>query len=138
MRIFIDASVILAALGSKSGGSALILKLIQKGNFNGIISEEIIEEVQRNAVKIGIKPEKAEEIIILSRIIIIPAPDSDEVEKFEGFVPDEDRHVIASAKKSKAKIVATLDRRLINKAKQKFKNIEFLTPGEILQRFVNS
>ena len=45
MRVFFDASVIIAAVLSRTGGSALLLRFIKTGRIVGVTSQTVIEEV---------------------------------------------------------------------------------------------
>src|SRR3989344_4037047 len=131
MLAFIDASVILAALGSKSGGSSQILKLIRKNKLDGITSQAIVEEVSRNTYKIKIVESEVSRLISISSLKVIPAPTSEEVEKYLDVTAAKDAHVVASAIKSKANVVITLDKKhLLSK---KIKGLGILTPVEFLK-----
>ena len=52
-RIFFNASVILAGFKSPFGGSAKILSWCKSKKIEGLISELVVDEVIRNAQKIG-------------------------------------------------------------------------------------
>lgn len=136
MKVFVDASVILAALGSKTGGSSLVLRLGAKGKLDLTTSQAVVEEVRRNTRKISVPWTDTERLIIKSRISVVPAPGHLQVEKYERIVGEKDAHVLASAIASKAQILITLDKKHILQAevKQKVKNVELLMPGELLQR----
>lgn len=131
MIAFIDASVILAALGSKSGGSNLILKLIRQKKIIGITSQAVLEEVLRNAYKIKVTDREVSCVVSDSLIKVISAPTSAEVEKYISYTAVKDAHVLAAAKKSAAEVVITLDKKhLLSK---KIKGLSILTPGEFLK-----
>ena len=94
MIAFIDASVILAALGSKSGGSSQILKLTGARKIIGIASQAVVEEVLRNARKIGVSEREVSSLISNSLLKVISAPTSDEVEKYIDKTAAKDAHVL--------------------------------------------
>ena len=52
-RIFFNASVILAGFKSPFGGSAKILSWCKSKKIEGLVSELVVDEVIRNAQKIG-------------------------------------------------------------------------------------
>ena len=132
MLAFIDASVILAALGSKSGGSSQVLKLVRKRKIDGVTSQAVVEEVFRNANKIKITESEVSRLISSSSLKVIPAPISEEVEKYLSVTVEKDAHVVASAIKSKANIIITLDKKhLLSK---RIKGIHVVSPGEFLQK----
>ncbi len=47
-RVFIDASVFIAAAGSASGGSALVLDLCQGRRYAAVCSQRVLLEAQTN------------------------------------------------------------------------------------------
>lgn len=138
MKVFVDASVVLAVLGSKSGGSSLILQLGEKRKLELVTSATVIEEVRRNAFKIGVSLASIERLAIKSKLFIIPAPTLKQVEKYETLVGQKDAHVVASAMSAKSNVITTLDRKhlLQESVKQKVRGLEVLTPGELLQHLV--
>lgn len=140
MKVFVDASVILAALGSKTGGSLQVLHLGAKGKLDLTTSQAVIEEIRRNTHKISVPWTNMERLIIKSRISVVPAPGQAQVGKYERIVGEKDAHVLASAITSKAQILITLDKKHILQAevKQKVKNVELLAPGELLQRLTTN
>lgn len=132
MAAFIDASVILAALGSKSGGSSMVLKLIRNGKIEGIASQAVIEEVFRNANKIKIPESEVSKLVSNSSLKIIPAPTSIEVEKYLDDTAAKDAHVVASAIRSRSEVIITLDKKhLLSK---KISGLNIVSPGEFLQK----
>ena len=131
MIAFIDASVILAALGSKSGGSSQVLKLIKKRKIEGITSQAVVEEVLRNAYKIKITDSEVASLVSSSLLKVISAPESSEVEKYFDDTVAKDAHIVASAIKSKAEIIITLDKKhLLSK---KIRGSVIVSPGEFLK-----
>lgn len=135
MKVFIDASVILAALGSASGGSAVILKLTQKEKLKGVISQAIIEEVKRNAANLNRKAEDVERIILKSRLEIVEASSLEAEQKYAKLA-GKDAHVVASAVQAKADILLTLDKKhLLNEdVKGRLKNLGIMAPGELIKK----
>ena len=132
MKIFIDASVILAALGSKSGGSSLVLQLKVTKK---VVSQSILEEVFRNTFKVGYTREEVNKLLVMNDIDVFPAPSSEEARRFFRIVGEKDAHVIASTLSAKAEIIVTLDKKhLLSK---KIKGLEIITPGELLQKFTS-
>lgn len=53
--VLFNASVVLAGLHSPLGGSGKLLKWSKKGQIIGLIGELIIDEVRRNAEKVGFR-----------------------------------------------------------------------------------
>ena len=50
-RIFLDSSVVIAACGSRSGASHAVIVMAEIGLFKVLISEQVIEESERNITK---------------------------------------------------------------------------------------
>lgn len=136
MKILIDASVILAALGSKTGGSMVVLKLVKKGKLQAVVSETIIEEVIRNAAKTNSSPEDIDHFILSHQLKIFPAPVSENVDKYIEQTGEKDAHVVASAIESKVDLIVTLDKKHLLSGKLKLKSPEIIPPGELLKRLV--
>ena len=45
MKVYFDASVIVASLLSASGGSSLLFKFIKKGMISGFTSQTVLQEI---------------------------------------------------------------------------------------------
>lgn len=133
LLVFFNASVILAGLRSPSGGSGELLQLAEKKKILGVASEVILDEVLRNAVKVGLNQNQ---VISKCRLIfarILSTPTLREVEFFRKVVVDfGDSHVLASAKESQAKYLVSLDEKHLLILQKKTKWIRIVTPGEFL------
>ena len=88
MRVFFDASVIIAALLSRTGGSALLLRFIKTGRIVGVTSQTVIDEVLE-----GDKPKKLntpkEEIALFiagSGLVVREAIIATEIEPYRGLI----------------------------------------------------
>ncbi len=60
MRVFFDASVIIAAMLSPTGGSAYVLKYAKAGKIVGITSQTVINEILDEDKTKRLKKSKAE------------------------------------------------------------------------------
>lgn len=47
-RLFIDASVFIAAAGSPEGGSSFVLELCKRGRFHAVCTKLVLLEAERN------------------------------------------------------------------------------------------
>lgn len=133
-RVLFNASVILAGLKSPKGGSAKLLSFCKKGTLVGKISEIILEEILRNAPRIGFD----EETIIqkISKIFprITSPPGKALVDKYKTISLDlGDAHVLASAKEENADFLVTLDKKHLLVLKNKIKEFEIVSPGELIE-----
>lgn len=138
-KIFLDASVILAALGSKTGGSFGVLKLCRAGVIRGLITETILAEAKAHEDRVKRDSAKnIEELITREKIAVLPSPKESTITKFTGLIDDEDRHVIAGAIEAGADFLLTLDTKHFFKKRlrEKIKPRQILTPGDFLREFV--
>lgn len=138
-KVFLDASVILAALGSKTGGSFCVLKLCRAGIVKGLITETILAEAKAHESRVKRASAKnIEELITREKITVLPSPKESTIIKFTNLINDGGRHVIAGATEAGADFLLTLDTRHFFKKrlKEKIKPRQILTPGEFLQEFV--
>lgn len=136
LKVLINASVVLSGLRSPNGGSGKLLQLISDGQINGQISEIIFDEILKHHKKLGISKNKIENSI--SRLFknILNAPVQKIVNKYKKIVIDEgDCHVLASCEENQIKYLVTLDKKHLLVLKGKIKNLEILTPGELIESF---
>ena len=136
MKVFFDASVLLAGAKSKSGGSRVILQLAEKGKIDALTSRIVLEEVKRNLKK---KFSQAASVSC-ARWLKATKPGvinvgEKEIRKYLGFVAAKDAHVLAAAKKGKAGFLVTLDKSHLLKLKAHPKiPFQILTPRELIKQ----
>lgn len=130
--VLFNASVILAGFKSPTGGSAKVISWVGKGKIKGIISETILDEILRNASKIGF--EKIELDKKLQKIFqITNEPKVEIVDQFKSIVLNfGDAHVLASCKQSKADFLVTLDQKHLLVLKNQIKKFKIVTPGQLI------
>ncbi len=136
-KVFLNASVLIAAAGSKSGGSSLILKICGGLHFSAVVTRKILLEAQINIRK-KLSPEALlhfyKEIDKLNPEII-KTPTEKKINSYNDIIALKDRHVLAAALQSKASFLITLDRKHfktepIRRAKLP---ITIMTPKEFLE-----
>lgn len=133
-RVFFNASVIIAGLISPKGGSAKLLNMVKFGELNGEISEIIVDEISRHALKTKIKKHTLQKRMRDIFRNISDAPDKKSVRKFEKIVSDlGDAHVLASCAELDIDYLVTLDKKHLLALKDKIKKFRIMTPGEFLQ-----
>lgn len=137
-KIFIDTSVLIAAILKDSGASRFILELGREKLIKIILTDKIVEEASLNLRKkygekeflelfkqlIGLK-----ENILTFRNIIIPA----QAELIEA----KDQHVLAAAIHCQADFLITLDKKHFFSEKLKKANLplKIILPGDFLKWF---
>lgn len=132
-KVFFNASVILAGLRSPSGGSGKILKWGRQKKIKAIASEVILDEVLRNAARIGLSEDQvaksAKDIFL-----IVPAPGASLVKNFHKIsVNVGDSHVLAGSTETKANFLVTLDQKHLLVLKDKIKKFKIVSPGELIE-----
>jgi len=129
--VFFNASVILAGLKSPRGGSARLIFWVQEGKIKGIISELILDEVERNLSKLSLTKRN---LVKLSDFRLILAPKGSLVEKFKKKVVDHgDAHVLASAKEEGVDYLVSLDKKHLLILKNKVGKIKIVSPKELIE-----
>lgn len=135
MKVFFNASVILAGIGNEQGGSGFLLKKVLIGEIEGVISELIFNEAVRHADRINHTSEDVAEKIL--KIFPNPTlqPSMQQVEKYLSIVVDEgDAHVLAGSKAEECDILVTLDKKHLLILKGKIDGLDIVTPGELLEK----
>ena len=138
--VFLDASVLVAAAGSPSGGSALVIEVCGGQRFAAACSQRVLLEAQ-----INIRSKLPTEAMVrfykllatLSPALVPPATASEEA-KYAAWVASKDAHVIAAAVQSGAAFLISLDRRhLVNdQVRSAGLPLQILTPGEFIQHIL--
>jgi predicted nucleic acid-binding protein len=136
-RLFLDASVSIAASGSPEGGSALVLELCRAGLAIPLLTRLVLREAERNI------QEKLDREVLLRfyRLIadleaeLVPMPGVEDLQAASQVVSQKDAHVLAGARAGGATHLITLDRRHFLKPDQRAAMLPILacTPGEFLQ-----
>lgn len=134
-KVFLDASVIIAALLSPTGGSAKLIEFIKLDQLFGITSQTVVDEVDRKAGKIGKTRKQIGQFIAENSIIVRRRITFAEIEPLIGLVETEDAHVITGAKLTNCEYLVTLDKKhlLRSDIKNKFKPLRIVSPAEILE-----
>lgn len=136
-RVFFDASALIAACASPSGGSALVASVCKGGLATPLVSRQVLWEAERNlrakfpATALlefyrllgGLEPE------------VVPDLTPAALRKARAVVPSKDAHVLAGARAGNATHLLTLDRRhfLGVKTREAILPIIVCTPGEFLR-----
>ncbi|MFH1854937.1 MAG: putative toxin-antitoxin system toxin component, PIN family [bacterium] len=139
-RVFIDASVLIAAVLGKTGASRVLFELAKKHYLEIILTSEIIQEAKQSlARKYG-----QDEVQALCRILndrkqaVRPALSNTDLDKFDSLIADPaDRHVLAGAQKYRAEYLVTLDRKhfFTRKLFHARLNFQIMLPGDFLREF---
>jgi len=134
--VFIDASVWIAAAGSPTGGSALVLDVCGGRRFTSLCSQRVLQEAQTN-----IRDKLPVEALVrfykllatVSPAIISPVT-SEEESRYSSIVAEKDAHVVAAAVRGGAAYLVTLDRKHLANDETRGAGlpIQILLPGEFI------
>jgi len=136
-RLFLDASVLVAASGSPDGGSALLLEICRTKNVPVLVTRLVLREAERNIqLKLG-EPALLRFYKIIADLDpeVVSIPIDKQLAAASEVVASKDAHVLAGAQNSKATHLVTLDRKhfLGEDQRKGILPIVACTPGELLR-----
>lgn len=107
--IFVDSSVLFAAVGSVSGGSA---KLFTLDKLQLVVSKIVLAEVERNVRK-KLQTYHLDRFfaLVAKTKILDQEPDDELITKAKEVIVDKDAVILTESKQAKADYVVTLDRK---------------------------
>ena len=133
--VFFDASCLIAAAGSPSGGSGFLLSLCERSLLRGAISQPVLLEADRNVrEKMGLDAlERYGRLVAVTPLVLTPLPPRRVVSGYEGLVGQKDAHVLAAAIAAGAPFLLTLDKRLETAVNQADLPIRADSPGDFIK-----
>lgn len=135
-KLFFDSSALISGLNSPAGGAGIIFSAFLTGEFFVYISDQVLEEVQRNIqVKFPLLKERFLNFL-LSQPKIVKKPSLKEIRKTYKIINSEDAPILAAAIKSKPDFLITWDKKHFLK-KEILLNYTFIvcTPKEFIQKY---
>ena len=142
LRVYFDASIIIAALLSPTGGSSLLFQYVKAGKIIGVTSQTVIEETLKEDKPKKIKRSKREieEFIAQSNLIVRESITIEEIAPYKDLVEIKDAHLIAGANLTKCSYLVTLDKKHLLKGdiKQRFLPLKIVSPKELLEDILTS
>lgn len=138
MRVYFDASVIIAAFLSPFGGSAKLLIYRKLGVIIGITSQTVVEEVLEKSEKLQKSREELENFVAESGLVVFRSIEPNDMSLYGGWVDSEDTHLIAGAKLTKCTHLVTLDKKHLLRPdiQKKCLPLIILSPKELLERII--
>ena len=102
--LFFDASCVIAASASSSGGSGFLLSLCARGQLRGAVSQHVLLETERNIqAKLGQEVlHSYHRLLLLAPLTVAPAPKVTHRQSWQSIVNTKDHHVILAALACKA------------------------------------
>jgi predicted nucleic acid-binding protein len=138
--LFFDASCLIAAAGSPSGGSGFLLSLCAREYLRASVSQAILLEAERNIqAKLGVGAiNRFYNLLAIVPFWLASIPEKPELERFEQLVNRKDVHVVAAAKAIDADFLLALDKALILEINRADLEIKALTPGRFIKEVLPS
>ena len=133
--LFFDSSCLIAAAGSPTGGSSLLLAICARGFLRGTVSHAVLAEAEGNILS-NLPPQaltRYRQEILSIPLTVAPIPSTAEREAAAPVTGEKDAHVLASALRVRADYLITLDKRLtarIAHNEQLF--LQALSPGAFI------
>lgn len=137
IKVFFDASVIIAAIISSKGASFELLKYASRKKIIAITSKTVINEVLANLHKMEDFNEKdLDAFIVNNKIIVRKTVGRSEIKQFANVVSQKDAHVLAGGKLTNSDYLVSLDRKHIvkNAVKKKVGETKIVLPRELLAK----
>jgi predicted nucleic acid-binding protein len=140
-RLFLDASVLIAASGSPTGGSPLVLTLCGHRLARAVSSRLVLLEAERN-----IRDKLGDDALVRFYqqiagldLDLAEGPTSQEIAAQSQIIDPKDAHVLAAALKGEVEVLLTLDRKHFFSPLVLRAGLPFLieTPGTFLRRLFN-
>ena len=133
-KVFLDASVVIAAILSSSGGSAKILSLAKKNKILAIISHTVVLEVLEHKEKIGKTEDEINNFLMRNKIVVREEINHEEAGKYTGLVDKDDAHLIAGAKLTECNYLVSLDKKHVLSLGNKFSPLKIVNTKEFLNK----
>lgn len=137
-KVFFDASVIIAAILSPTGGSTKLIGFAQRKKIIAITSQTVIDEVADHTEKIHKTPEEISLYIKRSGMLVRERVIQAEIEKLSGIVDFTDAHLIVGARGAACHYLVTLDKKHLLRSDVR-KNVAplcIVNPKELLKRLI--
>jgi predicted nucleic acid-binding protein len=133
--LFFDSSCLIAAAGSPTGGSSLLLALCARGFLKGAVSHAVLAEAEGNILS-NLPPQaltRYRQEILPIPLVVAPLPSTPEREAAAPITGEKDAHVLASARSVGAQYLITLDKRLVSQITQaEDLPVRALSPGAFI------
>lgn len=137
MRIFLDASVLVAAALSPKGGSFRVISESSLRGFTPFISPYAYREAEA-ALEDKYQKYLPEFYHLTASVSLAADDEKREIKQFLSILDKKDAPIFAAALKANTDVLLTLDRKhfLKNlKLKERFSRPEIMTPGNFIQKY---
>ena len=133
--LFFDASCLIAAAGSPSGGSGFLLSLCAREFLRGAVSQVVLLEAERNIErKLGAETLLSyHRLLQLTPLSIAPVPLITHQQAWHRTVNEKDWHVAAAALAIHVPYLLTLDQGLKDQINRSSIGLESFDPGSFIK-----
>jgi len=110
VRVFADASVLVAGAGSRTGASRAVLVMAEIGLYRLVVSRQVLDETERN-----LRKKLPAALLIFAELMVainpevVPDPSPEEVIRWQSVIEPKDAPVLAAAVAAKPDHLLTLD-----------------------------
>lgn len=131
-RVYIDTDVLLAACASREGASHIIVKLAELTLLEGLISEAVRVEAERNLLKKLPQALPAYRALLkAAKLLEVQVPSADKLARYRGQGDPKDLVHLVAAREAGCAFLVTHNTKHYSPASG---SPEVLTPGELVRR----
>jgi predicted nucleic acid-binding protein len=132
--LFFDATCLIAAAGSPTGGSGFVLSVGQAGFLKACSSPSVLVEAERNiTAKLPVSALATYHLqLATTPLLLVPIPSRRLIQQHDPTF-GKDAHVVAAARAAQVAYLLTLDRPLIKKVQQADLSFVAPTPGDFIR-----
>lgn len=133
-RLFFDASCLIAAAASPSGGSGFLWSLVERRELRAVVSQAILTETETNLVRTFPPPALARH----RRQMIAGAPELTAIPRLDvsprrfPTINAKDEHVVAAAVTAGVSLIITLDQPLAREINRARLTVQARSPGDFI------
>lgn len=136
MKIFLDSSVLIAAAGSKTGASALVLGYCRQQKIQGYISDYVLAEAKRNVWKkfpVAAR-ERLKQFLLKANLQVVKTMLSEkDITTASQYIHEKDAPILALAKNLEVDTLLSLDKHFFApEAFEYAKPIQIMRPGDFV------
>jgi predicted nucleic acid-binding protein len=142
IKLFFDASVLIAAAHSSTGGSGYLLEACHRGRFKPVVTRLVLIEAERNIkAKLG-----EEDLLRFYQLLgavdfaIEPPVSAEEIADYSHLIEEKDAHVLAAAARSGAQFLLTLDTKhfMTERLSKADLGLIIVTPGHFIKDYLDA
>jgi predicted nucleic acid-binding protein len=136
--LFFDASCLVAASGSATGGSTFPLAVCARGFLTAAVSQPVLIEAERNVIE-NLQPNALlmyYRLVAATPLVILPLPPRSQRRRYEEIVGNKDEHVLRAATEGGADYLLTLDQQLGQRVNQAHLTLQAIAPGDFIKRIL--